>query len=43
MSGSNQAPIDLWSGRVGEKWAALQVRLEAMLAPATAQLKARAR
>jgi len=42
MSGSNKAQIDLWDGRVGEKWAAMQVRLDAMLAHATAELKARA-
>lgn len=43
MTGSNQAQIELWNGRVGEKWAALQVSLDAMLAPATAELKARAK
>ena len=42
MSGSNKAQIDLWDGRVGEKWAALQVSLDAMLANCTAELKARA-
>ena len=42
MSGSNKAQIDLWNGRVGEKWAALQVSLDAMLAHATAELQARA-
>ncbi len=42
MSESNQAQIDLWNGRVGEKWAALQVSLDAMLGHATAELKARA-
>ena len=42
MSESNQAQIDLWNGRVGDKWAAMQVSLDAMLAPATAELKARA-
>lgn len=39
---SNQPQIDLWQGRVGEKWAALQERLDAMLAPVTAALRARA-
>ncbi len=39
---SNQAQIELWQGRVGEKWAALQVRLDAMLAQATTALKERA-
>ena len=42
MSESNKAQIDLWDGPVGEKWAALQVSLDAMLAGATAALKARA-
>lgn len=42
MSESNQAQIDLWDGRVGEKWAAMQVSLDAMLAPATAELQVRA-
>lgn len=42
MSESNQAQIELWNGRVGEKWASLQVSLDAMLAHATAELKARA-
>jgi SAM-dependent methyltransferase len=42
MSGSNQTQIDLWNGRVGEKWAALQASLDAMLLHATAELKARA-
>ena len=38
MSTSNQAQIDIWNGRVGEKWAAMQVSLDAMLAHATAEL-----
>ena len=42
MTPSNQTQIELWNGRVGEKWAAMQVSLDAMLAPATAELKARA-
>ena len=42
MSDSNKAQIDLWNGRVGEKWAAMQVSLDAMLAPAKVELKARA-
>lgn len=42
MSDSNKAQIDLWNGRVGEKWAAMQVSLDAMLSHATAELKARA-
>lgn len=42
MTTPNQAQIELWSGRVGEKWAALQSRMDAMLAGVTAELKARA-
>ncbi len=42
MTTPNQAQIDLWKGRVGEKWAALQSRMDAMLAEVTAGLKARA-
>ena len=42
MSDANQAQIDLWDGRVGDKWAAMQVSMDAMLAQATAALKARA-
>jgi SAM-dependent methyltransferase len=42
MNGSNQDQIALWNGRVGEKWAAMELRLEAMLSHATAALKARA-
>ena len=42
MSEANKAQIDLWNGRVGEKWAALQVSLDAMLADATAVLTMRA-
>ena len=42
MSESNQAQIDLWDGRVGEKWAAMRVSVDAMLSHATAALKARA-
>ena len=42
MNASNAAQIELWNGRVGEKWAALQVSLDRMLAHATAELKARA-
>ena len=42
MSESNKAQIDLWNGRVGEKWAAMQVSLDAMLSSVTAELKARA-
>jgi SAM-dependent methyltransferase len=40
MSESNKAQIDLWNGRVGEKWAAMQVSLDVMLSHATAELKA---
>jgi SAM-dependent methyltransferase len=42
VNASNQAQIDLWDGRVGEKWAALQISLDAMLADCTAELTARA-
>ncbi len=42
MSRSNDAQIDYWNGRAGEKWAALQVRLDQMLSPATEALKVRA-
>jgi SAM-dependent methyltransferase len=41
MSEPNRAQIDLWDGRVGEKWAAMQVSLDAMFSHATAELKAR--
>ena len=37
----HQAQIDLWDGRVGEKWAAMQVSLDTMLAHATAELTTR--
>jgi ubiquinone/menaquinone biosynthesis C-methylase UbiE len=40
--GSNKAQIELWDGRAGEKWAAMQVSLDAMLSHTTAALKARA-
>ena len=42
MTEANQAQIDLWNGRVGDKWAAMQVSMDAMLAQATTELKARA-
>ncbi len=42
MSGSNQEQIDLWSGRIGEKWAAMEVNVSAMMAEVTAALTARA-
>jgi len=41
MTISNQPQIDLWDGRVGEKWAAMQVSLDAMLANATVELVSR--
>ncbi len=41
MTTSNQPQIELWDGRVGEKWAAMQVSLDAMLAGATAELALR--
>jgi SAM-dependent methyltransferase len=40
MTEQNQPQIDLWNGRVGEKWAALQPSLDAMLAAVTAALRA---
>lgn len=42
MIESNQTQIDYWNGRAGEKWAALQVNLDRMLSPVTAELTARA-
>ncbi len=42
MTEANQAQIDLWNGRVGDKWAAMQVSMDALLAQATAELKVRA-
>ena len=42
MSELNQAQIDFWNGRVGDKWAALHADLDVMLAAATAALRERA-
>jgi SAM-dependent methyltransferase len=42
VSASNQAQIEYWNGRAGEKWVALQRSLDVMLAPVTAELQARA-
>ena len=42
MTASNQAQIDLWNGRVGAKWAEMQVSLDAWVAPVTAELRRRA-
>ena len=42
MSQANTAQIGYWNGRAGAKWVALQTNLDVMLAPATAELKARA-
>lgn len=42
MPASNQAQIDLWDGRVGQKFAALQASVDALLTHATAALMARA-
>jgi SAM-dependent methyltransferase len=42
MTAANQGQIDLWDGPVGEKWAALQVALDEMLAPVCIELTARA-
>lgn len=38
---SNEAQIDYWNGRAGEKWRAMQDDLDAMLAPVTEALMAR--
>ena len=38
---TNRAQIDYWNGRAGAKWSARQAELDAMLAPVTAELKAR--
>ncbi len=42
MSAVNKPQIDIWNGRVGAKWAEMQVPLDAWVAPATAELKRRA-
>ena len=42
MSQTNQAQIDYWNGKAGEKWAAMQARLDQMLTNVTKALKARA-
>jgi SAM-dependent methyltransferase len=42
MSAINHAQIELWDGRVGAKWAALQAALDMMLAPVTVELTKRA-
>lgn len=41
MTEANRAQIELWDGKVGEKWAVMQPALDAMLAGATAELAAR--
>ena len=41
MTGSNQAQIEYWNGRAGEKWSALQESMDDLLTPYTAELKAR--
>lgn len=41
MSDSNQAQIDLWNGRVGEKFVAMQASLDLMFAHASAALQTR--
>ena len=43
MSDANKAQIELWNGRVGEKWAALQASLGAMLAVAAQRTQGQAR
>lgn len=42
MSEANKTQIDLWDGRVGEKWVAYQANLDAMLSHVTAELTLRA-
>lgn len=42
MSRANEAQIALWNGRAGERWAAMQAPLDAWVARATVELKARA-
>lgn len=42
MSEDNRDQIALWDGRVGERWAAMQAPLDAWVARATMELKARA-
>lgn len=42
MTPSNEPQIAYWNGRAGAKWSAMQVRLDAMLAPVTVELKGRA-
>ena len=42
MSRANDAQVEYWNGRAGEKWAALQVGLDRMFSRATSELKARA-
>lgn len=41
MSEANQAQIEYWDGKVGEKWAAMQPALDSMLAGATAEIAGR--
>jgi SAM-dependent methyltransferase len=41
MNKANSTQIDAWNGRVGEKWARLQVRLDQMLAEVTVALRDR--
>ncbi len=41
MSKTNSTQIDAWNGRVGEKWAKFQVRLDEMLSEITVALTAR--
>ena len=42
MSESNKTQIDLWDGRIGEKWVEHQANLDAMLSHVTAEMKLRA-
>jgi SAM-dependent methyltransferase len=43
MTRANEAQIEFWNGRAAEKWVAEQQAMDAMLAPVTAALTARAR
>lgn len=42
MESINKGQIELWNGRVGAKWAEMQVSLDAWVAPATVEMHARA-
>jgi ubiquinone/menaquinone biosynthesis C-methylase UbiE len=42
MPNPNEAQINYWNGRAGEKWAALQLKLDVMLSKANVELKKKA-